>query len=867
MGAGIRRRLITALAAAPLVAGSPGLAGGGPPPADPLNRCAAVADDEEAAGRCAYCVSLGGPAARGAAAGWLAERGAASGSGPWLDLYLGRVLWRSPETEDLLGRAEQRFHTSGDRRGELTARLLLIRFLSRRRPLEESVAALGRAAALAGSEPERAAVRTMSAYLRLEAGEDLAGAYRDLQWADAVLAREDPALVRKYCLSSLIRAAYELGRNDLAARAVERMLGYARQVGDDKAEAAALYSLAAVQVELGPPSAERRELVVATAGQALEVAVDAGHRRIEAASRLMLARFAAGAEPPRAQLERCLELTSPDEDLGIHCRLFLAEELRAAAPARSRQLVDEALASMQDRPWALLYGWSPYLRLLWAESPPAEAVARSRVVLERIEALREDERSASARAEVTAAWSEANYWLAGRLLRDAGDDPVRLAEALRSLERMRARALLDTLDTAAEAPADGALALPDPAALPDPGALELSALQSSLGRDTAVLSYQVHYRRDLEDRPAGGAWLLVVTADGARAYELTEDRLALEGAAMRAFLGLPDPDLDPETLTLLHRVLLGDALAELPAAIRYLVIVPDGSLHLLPWAALRESPGGEPLIERYRLTLAPSAALWLHWRTHPPAAAERPLLALADPALPASLAARYPPLPRARREARAAARLLGAGTVHQGAEATAERLADETAGDYAVLHLAAHAVVDGERPARSAVLLAPAAAGGCRLGPGRIERLRLRDQLVVLSACETAAGKVLRGEGPMSLARSFFLAGARVVVASQQPLEDRRAERLFTAFYRRLAAGHGVAAALAGAQRQLRRTGEPAAAWATVVALGDGDLVPFPGGVTGSAAGPLSPWLLGAAGLLALAGIALLLLARAAGPR
>jgi hypothetical protein len=101
----------------------------------------------------------------------------------------------------------------------------------------------------------------------------------------------------------------------------------------------------------------------------------------------------------------------------------------------------------------------------------------------------------------------------------------------------------------------------------------------------------------------------------------------------------------------------------------------------------------------------------------------------------------------------------------------------------------------------------------------------------------------------MSLARAFFQAGAHTVVASLWRLRDDEAADFFDRFYRQLGRGRSVAAALQGSQRELITEGAPAAAWAGIVVLGDGELVPLPGGRKGWTL-PVWGWLL--AGLLAL---------------
>jgi hypothetical protein len=82
----------------------------------------------------------------------------------------------------------------------------------------------------------------------------------------------------------------------------------------------------------------------------------------------------------------------------------------------------------------------------------------------------------------------------------------------------------------------------------------------------------------------------------------------------------------------------------------------------------------------------------------------------------------------------------------------------------------------------------------------------------------------------LSLARAFFEAKASAVVASLWPQWDDDAAKLFDRFYLHLAEGKSLAAALAEAQRDRFEAGAPTAAWAGFVVLGDGDLVPLPGG-------------------------------------
>jgi CHAT domain-containing protein len=300
--------------------------------------------------------------------------------------------------------------------------------------------------------------------------------------------------------------------------------------------------------------------------------------------------------------------------------------------------------------------------------------------------------------------------------------------------------------------------------------------------------------------------------------------------------------------------------------VRRLVIVPDAALHRVPFDALRPSARSAPLIERYEIAVVPSASLWIRLRDRP-ASANGAVLALADPQWGGPAAASIERqavlwnglslgrLPRGRTEARRALRsVAGAGRLVTGDQATERFLKTADLKPYAVLHLAAHAVVDDENPERSAIVLAPGENEEDGLLQSReIVGLNLPGLVVVLSACRSSGGEVLRGEGALSLARAFLQAGARAVVGNLWEVRDDEAEELMVAFYRHLGQGRSVGAALAAARRERVRAGAPTAAWAGTVVLGDGDAVlpaPLP-----DRAGPLAGV---AAALLATALLALL---------
>jgi CHAT domain-containing protein len=268
-------------------------------------------------------------------------------------------------------------------------------------------------------------------------------------------------------------------------------------------------------------------------------------------------------------------------------------------------------------------------------------------------------------------------------------------------------------------------------------------------------------------------------------------------------------------------------------------------------------------------SVAASAVLWLRLqesaRRHRPA--DGGALFLADPGLPGGggdpgsrrllrSSVSPGPLPHAREEAQLALQALDRpGEVLLGAAASEAALKARDLSGLHVLHLAAHAVVDDGEPARSAVLLAPGGEGeDGLLQPREILDMDLDGALVTLSACRSGGGPALDGEGVLGLARAFFLARAEAVVGSLWPVRDDETARLMVAFYRRLAGGASIEAALAGAKRQQRAAGAPAAAWAGFVVFGHA-ATPLPPPRSGRPWGraPAALTLL-SAGLLALAG-------------
>lgn len=225
------------------------------------------------------------------------------------------------------------------------------------------------------------------------------------------------------------------------------------------------------------------------------------------------------------------------------------------------------------------------------------------------------------------------------------------------------------------------------------------------------------------------------------------------------------------------------------------VLVPPGDS--VPWGATRRFVYGPSASVLAILSRTPARARWT-----------RTVLAVGDPAVgtrtvqAAALDERSrarTPLPYAAGEARDIAALFEAprSDVLVGRDATLQRWQALEPGRYRYLHFAAHTVLSGRRPGMSAVMLADGA-----LDLAAIRRLDLNAELVTLSACETALGLEVRGEGIVGLSHAFLESGARGTVVTLWPIRDRSAADFMAAFYRELRAGVAPAAALLTVRRR-----------------------------------------------------------------
>lgn len=258
--------------------------------------------------------------------------------------------------------------------------------------------------------------------------------------------------------------------------------------------------------------------------------------------------------------------------------------------------------------------------------------------------------------------------------------------------------------------------------------------------------------------------------------------------------------------------------ARLGAAETPLVVIADGELDAIPFAALYDARRRRYFLEDHPLRFAPSLREARRPARH--AAAGMPPLFIADPAFDARKHPGFPRLADAEDEAREiAAAYPGARVLPKAAASVdAVRAALPRAG---LVHYAGHAVFDDERPERSYLLLAPAPgdAGADVLEAEEIAAMDLRRvSVVVLAACQTVRTGPGRAAGFSGLAGAFLAAGAGGAVGSLWEVDDRLTQPLMSEFHRAYRAVPNGAGALRTAQLHLLSSKDPAlrspAAWA-----------------------------------------------------
>jgi CHAT domain-containing protein len=349
--------------------------------------------------------------------------------------------------------------------------------------------------------------------------------------------------------------------------------------------------------------------------------------------------------------------------------------------------------------------------------------------------------------------------------------------------------------------------------------LRLNEIQDTLPESVALLYYVTLPNRLL-------IWTITKTG-----YHLTERAIRREDLS-RLISRYRSEVVDAGAATSVAETLYDELIRPVVRAVpsnATLVIIADGELQRLPFAALRNPTTARYLIEERTLVWSPSATFFARALPRLRELANHRIesaLLIGNPISSHDAAFALPPLPGAEAEAAASAAFYPRNEVLTGYAATKQRFVGSAAG-YELVHFGGHAVANAEYPLLSWLSFSPDADTGqsASLFAYEISRIRFsRTRLVVLAACSTAAGAISRGEGVVSVARPFLAAGVPVVIASQWDVDDQATARLFREFHRFLAESQDEVWALRAAQLALLRSRDPQLtaprSWGAFLALG-----------------------------------------------
>lgn len=681
-------------------------------------------------------------------------------------------------------------------------------------------------------------------------------------------------------LNHLADASERLADRQRALRSYEEALSLSRALGDAEEEATALNNLCSTYLSLGDWEKARGLCL-----QALDLARKLGDSvkeartlnnlgvaarrqlRLEEAlalygQSLELARRSEDVEAQRAALNNlgflhlrmnqldpafersreALGLAGGGREAEIDSRHILGTVQRRRGDLRAaREELEKALAASRsrgDREREADVSLS-LARALRDEGDLAGALARVESAIEIVESLRTRVEDQNLRALFLAANQDYYEFAIGTAMALHAADPSagHLARALQMSERARARSLLEILSEAGMRASS-----PRYAALTQPRPLDLREIQTRVldGR-SVLLEYALGTER---------SYLWAVTPDSIQGFELP-GRVRIEEAVSTYYRMLTARNQHlPEEGQAEYRRKVKEADTGIQAAAAELarivlgpvesllgtgtvLVVADGALQYIPFAALPLPSTGVRLIARQEVVSLPSASALavLRQETRERGRAAKTLAVLADPVFreddsrllrritvpapqrnvaaslpahrglsvalaqsrePQASPAKLPRLFSSGDEAKAIAALVPAEQRFEALGFAASRKT-ATSGElahYRMVHFATHGLLRSDHPELSSLVLSlfdeqgRPQDGFLRLSD--IYNLQLKADLVVLSACQTALGKEIRGEGLVGLTRGFMYAGAERVLASLWSVEDRATAELMKRFYHAL---------------------------------------------------------------------------------
>jgi tetratricopeptide (TPR) repeat protein/CHAT domain-containing protein len=381
-----------------------------------------------------------------------------------------------------------------------------------------------------------------------------------------------------------------------------------------------------------------------------------------------------------------------------------------------------------------------------------------------------------------------------------------------------------------------------------PKPITLTEIQQQLTPDTLLLQYQL-------GKDNSYLWVIGKTSFTSHQLPKSSDIEKTVQAFRSSLLDVNDPDLGIPAQALSQQI-LGPAASQLGQ--KRLLIIPDGSLHKIPFAALAQ-PGVKdykPLLETHEISYLPAASLIAPQYPNR-APAPKTIALLADPifnlkddrltqkssptkkleiteTIARDRAARslnLSRIPGTAVEANDIRKFISPteSTIVTGFDSTYNWVTTAPLNQYRYLHLATHGIFDEERPELSSLIFSLYNAKGepqrAFLRLPDLFNLNLPTEMVTLSACQTGLGNSVPGEGLVGMTRGLMYAGAKRVTVSLWSVADQETAQLMQQFYRNLLDKNAPkmthSAALRSAQLQMWQQGIHPYYWSAFVMQGE----------------------------------------------
>ena len=637
-----------------------------------------------------------------------------------------------------------------------------------------------------------------------------------------------------------------------ALQSWEQALNIYREIGDRQGEANALGGLGIAYASLGdyPKAIEFLQ-------QSLAIARDIGDRQWEAGSlgNLGIAYASLGDYPKAIELHQ--QSLAIARDLGDHrgeasslgnlgnAYFSLGDYPKAIELHQQYLAIARDIGDRQGEAYSLNNLGFALLEL--GQFAKAETQLFSAIQV--LESLRASELSDADKVSLFETQTRTYQLLQQSLI--AQKQPDKTRQALVVSERGRARAFVELLANPQATPQ----ATPISTQSPDILAIQRIAQQ----QNATLVQYSVINLKQL--KPTLYIWVIQPTGDiqfrsvdlAAAALSLADlttnnlQSLGVRGGSDRATViasatGTTSPEQQKQNLQKLHKLLvqpIADLLPTNPES--HVIFIPQGNLFLVPFPALQDE-NGKYLIEQHTILTAPSIQVLdlVHEQRQQlgtqnlTSLQAQDLLVVGNPSPMPKLQTveglpqiTLPSLLGAKKEAEAIATFFRIPAMLEGS--ATETTVKQRMTQARIIHLATHGLLEygipqdsGVRDLPGAIALAPSATDDGLLTSSEILGMKLKAELVVLSACDTGRGQIT-GDGVIGLSRSLITAGVPSVMVSLWAVNDDSTSILMTEFYRQLQQNPDKAQALRQAMLKTMQRYDSPRDWAAFTLIGEAE--------------------------------------------